>query len=104
MVLVENLVGATSWNQPSIQRLRSDVRCQESEEPKSPRETRQVLDKQWTALQICRSNVFEQTCSRTSEGTHECISEFVQLAHACLEQAVIRGVERDAVKRLEAYP
>ena len=44
----------------------------------------------------------EQTCSRTGERTHECILEFVSLAHGT--QAVIRGVESDAVKRPEAYP
>ena len=72
------------------------VRGQGSESPKSPLETRQVLDKQSKVVEICRSKVSEQTCSRTGERTHECISEFVSLAQTYL------GV--DAVKRLEAYP
>ena len=78
------------------------VRGHGSEEPKSAQETRQVLDKQSTTLEIFRLKVPEQTCSRTGERTHECISEFVSLAHGT--QAVIRGVESDAVKRPEAFP
>ena len=30
------------------------------------------------------TKVSEQTCSRTGERTHECVSEFFSLAHACL--------------------
>ena len=93
------------------------VRGHGSEEPKSPQETRQVLDqhsrtvdicqvheKQSTAFEFCRSKVPEQTCSRTGERTHECVSEFVSLAHAPGGKAVIRGEESDAVQRLERYP
>ena len=54
------------------------------EEPQSLQETRQVLDKQSRVVTVCRSTVSEQTRSRTRERTHECVSEFVSLAHACL--------------------
>ena len=60
------------------------VRGQGSEEPQSPQETRPVLDKQSRVATICRSKVTEQTRSRTRERTHECVSEFVSLAHASL--------------------
>ena len=62
MSIVQNPVGATSWNQPSIQRLRNapfvfedishfvHVWAQGFEESKSPQETRQVLDKQSRAF------------------------------------------------------
>ena len=60
------------------------VRGQGSVEPKRAQETRQVLDNQSTALEICRSKVPEQTCSRTGERTHERTSEFASLAHTCL--------------------
>ena len=95
MFLVENPVGATSWNQPSIQRLRNaPFEFEEGshsytfgvvdEESKSPQETCQVLGNQSRALTFCRSKVSEQTCSRTGERTNECVSEFFSLAHACL--------------------
>ena len=88
----QNPVGAASWNQPSMQRLLCVPRYfalvhvwgQGSEESKSPQETRQVLDKQSRAFEMCRTKVSEQTCSRTGERTHECASEFVSLAHACM--------------------
>ena len=96
MFLVENPVGATSWNQPSTQRLGNapfafeDIShlCmfwgQGSEEPQRPQEACQVHDKQLRAVEICRSKVSEQTCSRTRETTHESVSEFISLAHTCL--------------------
>ena len=80
------------------------LRGQGSEEPQSPQETRQVLDQQSSTVEICCTKMSEQTCSRTGERTHECVSEFFSLAYACLGQAVIRRVESDVVKRLEAYP
>ena len=49
---------------------------QGSEEPHSPQKTRLILDKQSRTVDICCSIVSEQTCSRTGEKTHECVSEF----------------------------
>ena len=66
-------------------------------EPKSPQETRQVFDKQSTALKICRAEVPEQTCSNACRSS----SRWHTRAWA---QAVIRGVESDAVKRRGACP
>ena len=59
-------------------------RGQGSEDPKSSQETRQIFDKQSTALTICRTEVPEQACSWTGERTHERLSEFVSLAHTRL--------------------
>ena len=103
MFLVENPMGATSWNQPSILRLRNapvmfeDIShlCmfggQGSEEAQRPQETRQVLDKQSRAVEICRFEVSEGTCSRTGARTDECVSDFVSLAHACLDTSSDSG-------------
>ena len=93
MFLVENPVGATSGNQHSIQRVRNAPSVFEDishlcmfgvKDPQSHQETRQVLDKQSRAVKICRSTVPEQTCSRTGERSHECVSGFCSLAHAHL--------------------
>ena len=59
------------------------VRGQGSEEPTSPRETRQVLDKQSKAFEFCHSKVPEQTCSRSGESTHECVS-VIRLVGTCV--------------------
>ena len=98
---------------PSIQRLRSApfiiediftlvrVRCQGLEEPKSPQETRQVLDKESTPLQICRSKVPEKHvlgAVKRPTNAYRTSSRWHTRAWA---QAVIRGVETDVVKRLK---
>ena len=71
MFLVEKPAGASRWNQASIKRLRN-----------AP--SRQVFDKQSTALEICLVEVPEQACSWTGERTHERLSEFVCMAHTRL--------------------
>ena len=93
MFLVENPVGASGWSQSSIKRLRSAPFSFEGishlcmfgvEDPRSRRALKslvKVFDKQSTGLEVCRSKVPEQTCSRR---TLERISEFVSLAHTRL--------------------
>ena len=107
MLLVANHVGASSWNQSSIKTLRSAPFSFEGishlcmfgvKEPKSPQETRQVFDKQSTALEICRAEVPEQACSWTGERTHECLSEFVSLAHTRLGTS---GGPRSGERRIQ---
>ena len=102
MFLVENPVDAISWNQLSIRRLGNAPFAFEDmshlfmfgdKDPRSRRllKRRQLLDKQLRAVEICRSKASEQTCSRTGERTHECVSEFILLAHTCLGASSDQG-------------
>ena len=80
------------------------VRGQGSEEPKSPQESRQVFDKQYTTLEICRSKVPNKHVHGPVKGLTNAYRSSSRWHTRAWAQAVIRGVESDAVRRHEAYP
>ena len=116
MVLVENPVGATSWNQPSIQRLRSapvvfeDISHLCMFGVKDPR-SRRALKRPVRYLTNCRQilGFVVRTCP--NKHVHGLVKGLTNAYRSSSRghtrawaQPVFRGAESDAVKRLEAYP
>ena len=101
--LVKNPMGATSWNQPSIQRHRIALFVIENmshlcmfgvKDPRSRRALKRpirYLTNRRESVEMCRAKMCEQTCSQTGERTHECVSELFSLARACLETSCDQG-------------
>ena len=80
------------------------VRGQGSEEPKGPQETRQVLDKPSTALEICLAEVPSKHVHGPVRGLTNAYRSSSRWHTRAWAQAVSRGVESDTVKRHEAHP
>ena len=113
MVLVQNPVGATSWNQPSIRRIRSAPFVFEDishlcmfgvKEPKALKKPVRYLTNSEELLKFVVRKCQYKHLHGLVKGltnTHRSSSRWHTRAWA---QAVLRGVESDGVRRFEAYP
>ena len=108
----KNHVGASSWNQvfgalPSRFEGFSHLFMFGVKDPRSRRALKRdvrYLTNSPQLMKFVMRKCPEQTCSWTGGRTHECLSEFVSLAHTrAWAQAAIRGVQSDAVKRHKAH-
>ena len=114
--LVENPVGATSWNQPSIQRLRNAPFVFEDishlcmfgvKDPRSRRALKRPVRYLTNSRELLRF-VVRKCPSKHVHGPVKGLTNAYRSSSRwhtrAWGQAVIRGVESDVVKRLEAYP
>ena len=111
MFLVENPVGATSWKQSSIKRLRSAPFVSEEisylctfgvKDPRSPRALKRPVRKLTNSPQILKF-VVRKCPTKHVHGPVKGLTNAYRHTRAWA-QAVIRGVESDALRWHEAYP
>ena len=116
MFLVENPAGANSWNQPSIQRLRNAPFVFEDishfcmfgvKDPRSRRALKRPVRYLTNSRELLRF-VVRKCPSKHVHGSVQGLTNAYRSSSRwhtrAWGQAVIRGVESDVVKRLEAYP